>query len=144
MATRMPRILEEEWEHLLDMHLAMASDDAEDWPSEEEANRPLTAEEEKEIREEFDRFLQEHASDELRAYLRYCDRVGDEGEIKDEEGNYILNEKGFRIQEWSESADGYVIDDRTGKILRDRKGNPVIYPVLDARVEKMYEDEGWY
>ena len=143
MARYMPEILEKEWERLLKLHYSLCPDEGDEEISAEEANRPLTEEEKKQINEEFDQFIRENGSEELWAYLQYCKRVGDEAQICDEDGNYIRDKNGFYIQDWSGTEDGYVINNITGELVRDRNGNLVSFPVLDERVKKLYRDEGW-
>lgn len=133
MASRAPEILQEEWERLHGAYYAQFS--------EEEYFREISEEEMKQEEENYNKWFLCKGSEELIAYLEYSKRVGDEHQICDEDGEYILDEDGHQIQDWSESEDGFVINNKTGKVIHDKKGNPVTYPILDERVVKMYEDE---
>ncbi len=133
MASRAPEILEEEWERLHDAFYAQFA--------EEEKLREMTDAEMERHERDYRQWFRDHGSEELNAYLDYRVRVGDENQICDENGEYIRDERGYVIQDWSESEDGYVINNRTGELVRDMKGNLVRYPVLDERVERMYRDE---
>jgi len=133
MASRPPEILQEEWERL---HTAFHAQF-----TEEEMYRDMTDEEMIRHEQEYEQWFRDKGSEELNAYLRYAKRVGDESQICDEDGEIIRDERGYAIQEWSESADGYVINDRNGELIRDKNGKLITYPVLDERVIKMYEAE---
>lgn len=133
MASRAPEILEEEWERLHEAFYAQFS--------EEEKLREMSEAEMEQHERDYRQWFRDRGSEELNAYMDYRVRVGDENQICDEDGEYIRDERGYVIQDWSESEDGYVINNRTGELVRDKKGNPVRYPVLDERVEKMYGEE---
>lgn len=133
MACRAPEILEEEWERLHEAFYAQFS--------EEEKLREMSEAEMEQHERDYRQWFRDRGSEELNAYMDYRVRVGDENQICDEDGEYIRDERGFVIQDWSESEDGYVINNRTGELVRDKKGNPVRYPVLDERVERMYGGE---
>ena len=133
MASRAPEILEEEWERLHEAFYAQFS--------EEEKLREMSEAEMEQHERDYRQWFRDRGSEELNAYMDYRVRVGDENQICDEDGEYIRDESGYVIQDWSESEDGYVINNRTGELVRDKKGNPVRYPVLDERVEKMYGEE---
>lgn len=133
MASRAPEILEEEWERLHEVFYAQFS--------EEEKLRGMSEAEIEQHNRDYRQWFRDRGSEELNAYMDYRVRVGDENQICDEDGEYIRDERGYVIQDWSESEDGYVINNRTGELVRDMKGNSVRYPVLDERVEKMYGEE---
>lgn len=133
MAYRAPEILEEEWERLHEAFYAQFS--------EEEKLREMSEAEMEQHERDYRQWFRDRGSEELNAYMDYRIWVGDENQICDEDGEYIRDERGYVIQDWSESEDGYVINNRTGELVRDKKGNPVRYPVLDERVERMYGGE---
>ena len=133
MASRAPEILEEEWERLHEAFYAQFS--------EEEKLREMSEAEMEQHERDYRQWFRDRGSEELNAYMDYRVRVGDENQICDEDGEYIRDERGYVIQDWSESEDGYVINNRTRELVRDKKGNPVRYPVLDERVERMYGEE---
>lgn len=133
MACRAPEILDEEWERLHEAFYAQFS--------EEEKLREMSEAEMEQHERDYRQWFRDRGSEELNAYMDYRVRVGDENQICDEDGEYIRDERGYVIQDWSENEDGYVINNRTGELVRDKKGNPVRYPVLDERVERMYGGE---
>lgn len=133
MACRAPEILDEEWERLHEAFYAQFS--------EEEKLREMSEAEMEQHERDYRQWFRDRGSEEMNAYMDYRVRVGDENQIWDEDGEYIRDERGYVIQDWSESEDGYVINNRTGELVRDKKGNPVRYPVLDERVERMYGGE---
>ena len=133
MACRAPEILEEEWERLHDAFYAQFS--------EEEKLREMSEAEMEQHERDYRQWFRDRGSEELNAYMDYRVRVGDENQICDEDGEYIRDERGYVIQDWSESEDGYVVNNRIGELVRDKNGNRVRYPVLDERVERMYGDK---
>ena len=52
-------------------------------PAREKMNREMSEEDIQQLDEEIDRWIKEHASEEMWLYLEYCDRVSDEGQLCD-------------------------------------------------------------
>ena len=111
--------------------------------SEEEMKRELSDEEDRELNEAMKKWMNEHASEELRLYWEYCDWIGDEGQLCDGKGNILLSDPEDRwswIQDWDVNEDGYCLFKGTKKLILDADGNPIKNPVLDKRVAELYEN----
>ena len=92
-----------------------------------------------------EKWIEEHASDEMKAELEYFGMcVGDEGEILDGNGNKILDEEGFCIQDWSADDENYVVNNQTGKRILLEDGSFLPAPKMKECLKKLYEleDEG--
>ncbi|MBE6016326.1 MAG: hypothetical protein E7233_01780 [Lachnospiraceae bacterium] len=92
--------------------------------------------------EDFNRWLDNHASEELKLYWEYRKWVGDEGQLCDGKGNDILLDEHncwSWIQDWDVNEDGYCVFKGTDTLIMNYDGTPIKNPVLDKRVADMYE-----
>ena len=109
--------------------------------SEEEMQREMSEEEEQEFHEDFEHWMYEHASEELRLYWDYRSWVGDEGQLCDGKGNILLRDPENSwswIQDWDVNEDGYCMFKGMQELILNTDGSPIKDPVLDKRVEEMY------
>lgn len=89
------------------------------------------------LKKEFNR---KYASKEYIAFLEYSDRTGDEGQLCDKEGGYILRKDGRPIYHWENNEDGFVRDEN-GEMIYYKDGTPVPNIIMPAVIEQMYEEE---
>lgn len=128
-----PEPLWEEEQHLIEEFFSQFSD--------EEMKREMTDEEDTKFHEKMNRWLDEHASEELRLYWDYGNWVGDEGQLCDGKGNILLldsNDCCSWIQDWDVNEDGYCVYEGTHDLILNTDGTPIKHPVLDKRVEDLY------
>ena len=126
MSRRLPEVLEEETIHLLeaywDAHLG----------------------EDSFIREEFEKWIYDHASMEIKANLDYSNWVGDEGQLRDGEGNDLLTDPDDHyswIQDWDVDAEGYCVYEGTNQRVLNKDGSPIKNPVYPACLDGLYDIE---
>ena len=77
----------------------------------------------KQMEEDFDfndmkSFVESHASEELKLWEKYSLFTGDEGQLRDKDGGFLLDKQGNWIQDWIADENGY---------LSDLNGNPILY-----------------
>lgn len=110
--------------------------------SEEERNREMSEEEEQEFNKTIERWMDEHASEEMKLYWEYCNWVGDEGQLCDGKGHILLSnpeDPWSWIQDWDVNEDGYCLFEGTQELILNADGTPIKNPVLDKRVSDLYE-----
>ena len=87
--------------------------------SEEEMEHVMTEEEEKEADRQFDQWMNEHASENLKLWRDYRRWIGDEGQLCD--GNWHSLRHGDDdfgwIQEWDINEDGYCLYKGTNELI---------------------------
>ena len=120
---RIPRKLLAECEKLEKMFLDTIS---KDWPDD------LS----KAIRDHNDKY----GSAELKAFEQYLSRTGDEGELREKDGSYILDQDGYRKQDWKNSEDGFLRDSKGNQIYY-KDGSPIPNIEMPDCIRKMYEEE---
>ena len=110
--------------------------------SEEEMDCEMNEEEDQAFHEAMERWMNECASEELKLFWEYGKWIGDEGQLCDGKGNYLLTDPEDRwswIQEWDVSEDGYCLFKGTQNVILNTDGTPIKNPVLDKRVSDLYE-----
>ncbi len=88
--------------------------------SEEEMDCEMNEEEDQAFHEAMERWMNERASEELKLFWEYGKWIGDEGQLCDGKGNYLLT-------------------DHTQKVILNTDGTLIKNPVLDKRVSDLYE-----
>ncbi len=63
-------------------------------------------------------WVDQHSSEELKAWKEYSSFTGDEGQLLDKDGTSLLDEDGYWIQDWAVDDEGCLID---------LKGAPLYY-----------------
>lgn len=109
--------------------------------SEEEMEHVMTEEEEKEADRQFDQWMNEHASENLKLWRDYRRWIGDEGQLCD--GNWHSLRHGDDdfgwIQEWDINEDGYCLYKGTNELILNTDGKPIKNPVLDKRIQDLFD-----
>ncbi|MBR5546918.1 MAG: hypothetical protein IKU70_08035 [Clostridia bacterium] len=137
---RCPKVFEKEAMAIFDQYL-------EDTPDEETEELDLTAEEEdallKEHYRHWEAYLLEHASSLLREwYVYYNSRCGDESELYDYDGTYLIGESGYPIQRWDISDDHRIVDE-TGKQIYYSNGEPILAKKMSTELFEYLKQYGW-
>ena len=132
---RSPECLWDEEQNLLNQFYSQLS--------EEEMEREMSEEEVENHRNAIDQWIKENGSEELNLYNEFRKWYGDEGQLCDGKGNYILQNDSPRsfIQDWDVNEEGYCIYEGTDTLVLNTDGTPIKDPVLDQRVVRLYELE---
>ena len=119
-----PKKVEDEWEKLAALAFEIVSDEDEEGA--------------------FGRALQEvtekYGNPEVKAFNAYCDRLGDENQLRDKDRSYIENQDGHWIQEWGNSEDGFVRD-KNGNRVYYRDGTPVPNVEWPEIIQRLHDEE---
>jgi len=71
-------------------------------------------------------YVQEHRSLLLAEFCEYYSgRDGDEGQLRDKDGSFLISEQGYPIQGWEITSDHRIVD-RNGKQLFYSDGEPIL------------------
>lgn len=77
--------------------------------------------------DDFNQWWNENSSDEMKAWERFKSFCGDEGELCDKDGSYLLNKEGEYITEWDVDQNGFLID-KDGEFILYSDGTRVKEP----------------
>jgi len=94
--------------------------------------------------DDFERWMEGHASEELKLYWEFRKWLGDENQLCDGKGNSLLTNPADKlswIQDWDVNEDGFCVFTDTDQLILNSDGTPIKNPVLDKRVAEMYEIE---
>ena len=89
--------------------------------------------------EDFNHWIDAHASPILKSYMEYDHFCGDEGELCEKDGSFMIDEDGYRIQDWTVDDQGHCYG-RNGKQLFYSDGSPVIEPEMPSELKSYFED----
>ena len=89
--------------------------------------------------EDFNHWIDAHASPILKSYMEYDHFCGDEGELFEKDGSFMIDEDGYRIQDWTVDDQGHCYG-RNGKQLFCSDGSPVIEPEMPSELKSYFED----
>jgi len=67
----------------------------------------------------------EHASTLLKEWYSYRARSGDECELYDYDGSFLMNERGYPVQEWHISENHRIVDENENQIYYSN-GKPIL------------------
>ena len=90
---------------------------------------------------DFNRWIDAHANPILKIYIEYDRFCGDEGELCEKDGSFMIGEDGYRIQGWTVDDQGFCYD-RNEKQLFYSDGSPVIEPEMPPELKPFFEDWG--
>ena len=89
--------------------------------------------------EDYNRWIDAHASPILKIYMEYDRFCGDEGELCEKDGSFMMGEDGQRVQDWTIDDRGFCYD-RNGKQLFYSDGSPVIKPEMPPELKPYFEN----
>ena len=117
-------------------------------PDDETEELDLTEEEEdallKEHYKQWETYLLEHASPLLREWYEYYNsRCGDEGELYDCDGTFLIGERGYPIQRWEISNDHRIVDE-TGEQIYYSNGEPILAKKMSDELFEYLKQDGWF
>lgn len=81
--------------------------------------------------DDFHSFIDSHSSEEYKLWRKYESFTGDEGELLEKDGSFIIGKDGYAIQKWTVDDEGY---------LYDMQGNPIFYSDGERVKEQNRED----
>lgn len=129
-----PRLLRDEQKKLLNEYFSQYPDDEREY---------YCVDEERLENARMKKWLYQHASELLQKYWDYRNWIGDEGQLCDGEGNnlYVNCDSQDLIQDWDVNSDGYCVFPGTDNLILNLNGKPIKNPILDPRVQELYESE---
>ena len=136
-----PEAIENEAMTIFEQYFAEMSDD-------ETEEVDLTEEEEdallKEHYRQWETYLLEHASPLLREwYIYYNSRCGDECELYDCDGTFLIGQSGYPIQRWDISDDHRIVDE-AGEQIYYSNGKPILAKKMSVELFEYLKQEGWF
>lgn len=84
--------------------------------------------------------IEQFGSPELKAFEVYSSRFGDEGELLEKDGSYLLSKKGTCIQDWYNTEDGFLRDKDGNKVFY-KDGTPVPNIEMPEIIQRLYDEE---
>ena len=95
-------------------------------------------------------FFNANASSLLKEFVEYASRKGDEGELRDVKGEFLLDKHGHTIQRWSIGSNKQIVDEG-GNMLFYSDGAPVMAKKLSDMLFTLLQtewdiadEERWY
>lgn len=91
---------------------------------------------------EFHKYLIQNLSPVANEFYEFYNKIGDEGQLCDIAGGYVLNSNGDTVQEWQIDKDGYFTDVK-GERLYYSDGIPVMAKYMSDELAAFLETDGW-
>lgn len=88
-------------------------------------------------------YVDEHLSPLAKEFYRYRSRSGDENDLADINGGYVLEPNGYPVQEWQISKDKRIVDEN-GNQLYYSNGQPIMAQRLSDELVEFLIQDGWW
>ena len=95
-----------------------------------------------ELRDRCWSYVNEHLSPLAKEFRQYRSRSGDENELADINGGYVLKSNGYPVQEWRISEDKRIVDEN-GDQLYYSNGQPILAKRMSDELITLLIEEGW-